>query len=177
MSDSADITLVPASEADIWDVLTWRNAPHVRENMYTSEPIDRETHQAWYTAALTDTARELWIIAVGGRKCGLVTLTDIKRTPPSSCSWAFYIGDLDVVGKGVGSGVERRVLERVFARLELDVLRCEVLAFNTPVIGLHRKFGFEETGRIENRITRDGDGIDAICLELTRERWRARQEV
>ncbi|WP_300532165.1 UDP-4-amino-4,6-dideoxy-N-acetyl-beta-L-altrosamine N-acetyltransferase [Maricaulis sp.] len=176
MSDGADITLLPADEADIWDVLAWRNQPHVRDNMYTADPISRDTHEAWFSAALADPARELWIIAVNGTKCGLVTLTDIVRTPPSSCSWAFYIGDLGVVGKGVGSAVETQVLDRVFATLKLDVLRCEVLAFNAPVIGLHKKFGFEQSGRIENRITRDGDGIDAICLELTRERWRARQE-
>ena len=68
------------------------------------------------------------------------------------------------------------MLDRVFQTLKLDVLRCEVLTFNTTVIGLHRKFGFQETGRIENRITRNGDGIDAICLKLTRQRWRARKE-
>ena len=86
MSDTADITLLPSSPADVWDVLDWRNRPHVRENMYTSEPISRQTHEAWYTAALADESRELWIIRVNGQKCGLVTLTDIDRTPPSSCS-------------------------------------------------------------------------------------------
>jgi UDP-4-amino-4,6-dideoxy-N-acetyl-beta-L-altrosamine N-acetyltransferase len=164
------VVLRPASMADMWPVHGWRNGPHVRANMYTDHKIEPWEHQTWFRAALGDPEREIRVIVLDGRDVGVVILCDIdprRRT----CSWAFYIGEQDLTGRGLGSTVERLVIEHVFTTLGLDVLRCEVLEFNAPVLGLHRKFGFTETGRIENRVTRNGQPVAAICLELDRASW------
>lgn len=161
------VTLRPGGPADTWLVHDWRTRPHVRRNMYTDHPITPDEHAAWYTSALADPSRELWIIECDGAGIGTVLIHAIDpRT--QSCSWAFYIGEVGVIGRGIGSRVEQLVIRHVFERLGLECLRCEVLEFNTAVLGLHRKFGFRETGRIENRVTRDGAPVAAICLELTR---------
>lgn len=163
--------LRPATMTEMWPVFGWRNRPHVRTNMYTSQPIEPWEHQAWFRSVLDDPEREIWVISSDGRDIGTVVLSEIDPRA-GSCSWAFYIGENDLTGRGIGSAVERLVLAHVFDTLGLEVLRCEVLEFNLPVIGLHRKFGFRETGRIENRVMRDGQPVAAVCLELDRKTWR-----
>ena len=164
------VTLRPANTADMWPVHGWRNGAHVRANMYTDHRIEPWEHQAWFRKALGDPEREIWIIALDGSDIGTVILSEIDPRH-GSASWAFYIGETDLTGRGVGSTVEQLVIEHAFATLGLDVLRCEVLEFNLPVLGLHRKFGFTETGRIENRVTRRGAPVAAVCLELRRTHW------
>ena len=161
-----------ATPSDVWTIRDWRNQPHVRANMYSDQEIGRDEHQAWYEKALTDPGRQIWIIVSEGSDVGVVILSDIN-TETRCCTWAFYIGESGLTGRGLGSAVERLVLAHVFDTLDLETLHCEVLEFNTPVIGLHRKFGFEPTGRIQNRVERDGEPVDAICLELTKARWAA----
>lgn len=169
LSDGA-VTLRPATMADMWPVHGWRNCPHVRQNMYTSHTIEPWEHQTWFRAALGDPEREIWIIACEGTDIGTVVFSEIDPRHRTA-SWAFYIGVEDLTGRGVGSAVERLVIEHAFTTLDLDVLCCEVLEFNLPVLGLHRKFGFTEAGRIEGRVVRNGQPVAAIRLELDRERW------
>jgi UDP-4-amino-4,6-dideoxy-N-acetyl-beta-L-altrosamine N-acetyltransferase len=164
------VTLRPATMADMWPVLDWRNREHVRANMYTDHRIEPWEHQTWYRDAIGDPAREILIISSEGADIGTVIISEIDRHT-RSCSWAFYIGAAELTGRGIGSAVERMTLAHVFGTLKLDTLRCEVLEFNLPVIGLHRKFGFRETGRTENRVTRNGQPAAAICLELDRDTW------
>ena len=161
-----------ATMSDMWTVRDWRNQPHVRAGMYTNQVIGRGEHRDWYELHLADPSRQMWIIVSRGRDVGVVTLSEIDLDQ-RSCTWAFYIGEANLTGRGLGSAVERLVLAHVFGTLGLDTLCCEVLEFNTPVIGLHQKFGFEPTGRLENRIHRDGRPVAAICFELTRARWVA----
>ena len=169
LTDGA-VTLRPATMTDMWPVHDWRNEPHVRRNMYTDHPIEPWEHQTWYRIALGDPEREIRIIQCDGKDIGVVILSEIDPHRRSA-SWAFYIGEAGLTGRGVGSAVERLIIDHAFTTLSLETLRCEVLEFNAPVLGLHRKFGFEETDRIENRVQRDGRAVAAICLELHRDRW------
>lgn len=169
------VALRPAAPGDRDQVLAWRNAPGVRANMYTSEEIAPDAHAAWFAAALEDPARRLWIITVEGRGVGVATLTDIDPVGRTA-SWAFYIGEDGLRGRGVGSATERLVLEKAFETEKLDRLDCEVLETNARVVALHEKFGFVRTGRLKARVLRDGARVDAIRLSLTREAWLATQE-
>jgi len=167
------VSLRPATMTDMWPVHGWRNGAHVRQNMYTDHQIEPWEHQTWYRAALGDPEREIWIIACDGTDIGTVILSEIDPRHRTA-SWAFYIGIEDLTGRGVGSAVERLVIDRAFGTLDLDVLCCEVLEFNAAVLALHRKFGFVDAGRIEGRVTRRGQPVAAIRLELERETWSGR---
>jgi len=161
------VAIRPAGSADKCRIRAWRNKPYVRRNMYTDHKIKKAEHKNWLDAALCDPTRELWVIQCDGEDIGVVLISEIDPAEKSA-SWAFYIGEESLTGRGIGTRVERLVLHRVFSEMKYTILRCEVLEINYPVIGLHQKFGFQETGRIEARVERDGKMIAAVCLELER---------
>ena len=161
------VAIRPAKAPDKGRIRTWRNKPHVRRNMYTDHKIKADEHEAWFEAVQADQTRELWVIQCDGKDIGVVLISEIDPAEKSA-SWAFYIGEEGLTGRGIGTRVERLVLHRVFDEMKYDLLRCEVLEFNYAVIGLHRKFGFRETGKIEAKVERDGKKIASICLELKR---------
>ncbi len=161
------VAIRPADSADKSRIRAWRNKPHVRQNMYTDHKIKKAEHENWLEAAQCDPTRELWVIQCDGEDIGVVLISEIDPVGKSA-SWAFYIGEEGLTGRGIGTRVERLVLHRIFDELKFDRLRCEVLEFNQMVIGLHRKFGFRETGRIEARVERDGKMVAAVSLELER---------
>ena len=165
-------TLRKVTIADRGLLHSWRNQDHVRFNMYTSHKIKQDEHYAWFDAVMMDESKMFWIIQCDGEDVGMVNLYDIDFDQ-SECFWAFYIGRTDMTGKGIGSAVERQILNIVFYQLKLAKLKCEVLAFNEGVIYLHKKFGFKQTGLLEGRVERDGEAIDAICLEMLAEDWAA----
>lgn len=92
----------------------------------------------------------------------------------ANCSWAFYAAPN--APRGTGSQMEFLALEHVFSSLELHKLHCEVLAFNTPVIKLHQKFGFQVEGIFRQQHRIDSDYIDIYRLGLLASEWANKRE-
>ena len=166
----AKVALRPVVDADSVQLLAWRNSPDVRAFMYTDHVIAPDEHARWFAAAVADPTRRYWIIEADGAGVGLANLYDIG-TPDGSATWAFYLADPAVRGKGAGAMTEYLVIEEVFGPLGLQRLWCEVLETNPAVIKLHKRFGFVEEARLAERAVKDGAAVDAIGLALSRERW------
>ncbi len=164
------VTLRPVTEADSATLLAWRNSPDVRAFMYTDHVIAPDEHARWFAHAIVDATRRYWIIEHGGTGVGLANLYDIG-SPTGSATWAFYLADPGVRGKGVGAMTEYLVIEQAFGPLGLNRLWCEVLETNAAVIKLHKRFGFTEEARLIARAVKDGEDIDAVGLALTAPAW------
>jgi len=140
-------------------MLSWRNAPSVRANMYTRHEITLEDHLVWWQAVQEREDQHYFIYeSEAGLPSGIVAFTLIDRVHSNS-SWAFYAApDAE---RGTGSKMEFLALEYAFEKLKLHKLHCEVLAFNQTVIKLHQKFGFSIEGvfRDQHRIN---DGFEDI---------------
>ena len=67
--------------------------------------------------------------------------------------------------------MELLALDYAFNELGLHKLSCEVLAFNTPVIKLHEKFGFKVEGILRDQYHREGTFIDIYRLGLLASEW------
>ncbi|KKL06860.1 hypothetical protein LCGC14_2591810 [marine sediment metagenome] len=154
-------------------ILRIRNEPAVRGNMYGDAPITEATHRAWLAGLAGNTSRRAFAALLDGRCVGFVGFTDIQPDH-GRADWAFYLTG-DVQGMGLGKALERAALRHAFGPLALNKLNCEVLEWNTPVIGLHRKFGFVEEGRRRAHIRRGGAYHDAVLLGLTRDDWRKQE--
>ena len=72
--------------------------------------------------------------------------------------------------------MEILAIEHAFATLGLHKLYCEVLAFNEPVIALHRKFGFQVEGIFREQHRKDGEYVDIFRLGLLRDEWLLQRE-
>ncbi|MBN1472356.1 MAG: UDP-4-amino-4,6-dideoxy-N-acetyl-beta-L-altrosamine N-acetyltransferase [Syntrophaceae bacterium] len=148
----------------------WRNLPDVAKYMYTDHQITKEEHNHWFEQIINDKSRKYWIIVYDNEEVGLVNLYDID-TQNERCSWAFYITNLNLRGKGVGSLVEYHTLNHVFGRLRYNKLCCEVLIFNQSVIKMHKSFGFQQEGLFRQHRIKNGQFVDVVALAILKSEW------
>jgi UDP-4-amino-4,6-dideoxy-N-acetyl-beta-L-altrosamine N-acetyltransferase len=164
----AVIKLRPMQELDEEKVLTWRNQPEVRKNMYTSHEISRQEHENWFRKVLLDPTKKYFICQNHNEDIGVVWFFDLDLRA-ASASWGFYSGCINQ--RGLGTFMERAALKYAFEVLELRKLSCEVLDFNQAVIRLHRKHGFRIEGIFKKEYYREGLYYDIFRLALNREDW------
>ncbi|TMR98116.1 GNAT family N-acetyltransferase [Nonomuraea basaltis] len=146
----------------------WRNHPRVRASSFTTHEITEDEHARWWTAVRADARRHVLIYDHEGTAAGVVAYSGLS---PMSASWGFYL-DLDGLERSgtllrAWIGLERAAIEHAFGPLGLTTLRGEVLAGNSPVRALHRRFGFVEVGTYQ----RDVDGVprDVVAIQLRKE--------
>lgn len=151
----------------------WRNDPAVRANMYTRHEISRDEHSAWWKRVKESSDQKYYMYELSGVPTGIVAFNKLDNKNHNS-AWALYASPL--APKGVGGKMEVLALDYAFNRLHLNKLYCEVLAFNTSVIKLHQKFGFQIEGIFRGQYKLDDVFIDVYRLSLLAEEWQASRE-
>ncbi|TPG63727.1 UDP-4-amino-4,6-dideoxy-N-acetyl-beta-L-altrosamine N-acetyltransferase [Hymenobacter nivis] len=167
--------LRPLTADDLELVRTWRNSEAVAQYMYTSAPVSAEQQQAWFARVVADASKEYWVIMHQGRPVGVANLYAINPDF-RSCYWAFYLGDPDLRGSGLGARVEYAVLEHVFEERKLNKLLCEVFVSNDKVVALHEKFGFRRESYFRQHVYKNGTFHDVVGLALLRREWQLLRE-
>lgn len=165
-----DIKLVDIKEEDIEQIRLWRNSEEVSRYMYTSALITSEQQKQWYEKIKNDSSQKYWLIEYDGKKLGLVSIYNIKPNF-KHCTWAFYLGNTEVRGAGIGSKVEYNILNYVFEEMKFNKLMCEVFSFNEKVIQMHQKFGFKQEGFYREHILKDGKYYDVVALAILKHDW------
>jgi UDP-4-amino-4,6-dideoxy-N-acetyl-beta-L-altrosamine N-acetyltransferase len=170
------VRLRPLAHDDCDAVRDWRNRPHVAAMMYTDHQISAGEHAQWFAAALIDQSKRYFIIETleesGWADAGLAGFTQIDGTSAQkSASWAFYLADAETRGRGIGARTELLMLCKAFDELDLQVLRCEVLAVNERVVALHESFGFKRTALLAGHVKKHGVPHDVVALEMQRADW------
>lgn len=153
-------------------VHAWRNSPDVRAYMYTDHVIGADEHARWWAGIGLDERRAYWIIELDGQPVGLANLADIDALH-GRATWAYYLADPAVRGKGLGSFVEMSVLEEVFRRRRLRKLWCEVLVTNEAVWRLHESFGFHREATFRGHVIKAGQPVDVVGLGIFADEWEA----
>lgn len=159
--------LRPMTDADLDAVLSWRNAPAVRANMYTTHLITPAEHARWWSQTCDDPSRRYFIFETRDGAFGVLGFTRIGEIA-GEAEWAFYAST--DAPRGTGSKMEWLALEYAFGELALQTLRCEVLETNTRVIDLHTRFGFVAVGTATRQIDQAGEA-NIYRLALDRDRW------
>ncbi len=160
--------LRPIGEADLAQILEWRNSPEVRVFMYTSREISQAEHGAWFERLQHDASRRTWIFEADGEPMGVVNLTRIDAAS-GEAHWGFYVRPGAPKGSGIRLG--RLALAEAFGQLGLTRLIGEVLASNEASLRFHRKLGFEQESILEEH-HHDGDTAhDVHVFSLTRAAW------
>ena len=159
-------------EADALELVrTWRNSPAVAQYMYTADAISAEQQQAWYARVSQDPSVRYWLIYHQDRPVGVANLYAIS-SQNRSCYWAFYLGEENLHGSGIGAKVELAVLEYVFEELKLNKLSCEVFVTNEKVVAMHEKFGFRREAYFRQHIYKDKAFVDVVGLAMLRREWQ-----
>lgn len=168
------VALRPLRLDDGDQVRAWRNAPHVASHMYTEHAVGEAEHAAWLGAAVQSSERRYWIILWDERPVGLANLTRIDRVN-RRCEWAYYLGETDTRGQGVGACVEYLVAREVFGPMRLNKLACEVFVANESVWKLHESFGFLREAHYRDHVWKDGRFHDVYGLALMAIDWAERR--
>ena len=155
-------------------MLAWRNAPGVRANMYNRQVISLDEHLAWWRRTQGRTDQLYLMYEFEGAPLGIVAFNGIDTINLNS-EWAFYASP--EARKGTGSRMEFLALEYAFFELQLHKLCCEVLAFNSHVIKLHQKFGFEVEGILREQHLHDRHFVDIFRLGMLATKWHEGREV
>lgn len=166
-------TLRPIKDSELELMLSWRNTPTVRENMYTSHEITLTEHLSWWARIQDSGSQQYFMYEYQDKPLGIVGFTNIDENNQNS-SWAFYASPN--APKGNGSRMEILALDYAFNELKLHKLCCEVLGFNTPVIKLHEKFGFKVEGIFREQYHRDSLFIDIYRLGILKDEWAGVRE-
>ena len=151
----------------------WRNEPAVRANMYTQHEISHEEHLAWWAKTKIRADQKYFMYEMAGAPTGIAAFTGIDIQSRNSV-WAFYASP--TAPRGTGSKMEFLMLEHAFGTLKLHKLYCEVLAFNTPVIKLHQKFGFKAEGVFREQHKVNDDFVDTYRLGILAAEWQEQRQ-
>lgn len=154
-------------------MLSWRNAPSVRANMYTRHEISLEEHRAWWDRIQSSTDHKYFMYEFESTPLGIVSFNGIDQANQTS-SWAFYASP--EAPKGTGSKMEYLAVDHAFRVIQLHKLTCEVLAFNTPVIRLHEKFGFKVEGIFREQHKIENVFVDIYRLGILSSDWTPRRD-
>ena len=163
------MTLRKLIQEDLEMVLAWRNAPEVRRNMCTSHIISWEEHLGWFKKISSDPSIQYHIFEELQKPLGVVYFTHYNPIH-ANAFWGFYAGD--GAPKGTGLKMEYDALEFAFSTLGLHKLNCEVIAFNQPVINMHKKVGFVEEGCFRDYYFDGNEFQDVIRLGILHSEWQ-----
>lgn len=154
---------------DLTLMLSWRNVPAVRVNMYTSHEISLEEHLGWWERIRSQTDQKYFMYEYQNSPLGIVSFNGISSINQNSY-WAFYASP--EAPKGTGSRMEYLALEHAFNEICLHKLSCEVIAFNTSVIKLHEKFGFKIEGILRDQHKANANFFDVYRLGILKSEWQ-----
>lgn len=165
--------LRPIKPEELELMLTWRNAPAVRANMYTRHEINLSEHLAWWARIQDRSDQQYFMYELDTVPRGIVAFNGLDQVSKNS-SWAFYASS--TAPKGTGGKMEYLALEYAFGKLDLHKLWCEVLAFNNQVIKLHEKFGFKVEGILRDQHKLDDGFVDVFLLGILSTEWSVKRD-
>ncbi|MFI9644237.1 GNAT family N-acetyltransferase [Micromonospora sp. NPDC051925] len=165
-----------ATADDVNLMLSWRNQETNRQVSKTSHEITAAEHAAWWSRVRVDPSHRLLMYVHDDLPVGVVTFFDLRLSGPRTGSWGFYLDADGLADRGLTLpawlGVMRAAVDYAFDVLALDRLDGEVLAHNTVVRQMNRRFRFVEG--TERRETYGGQEVTVIPISLARENRRRR---
>jgi len=159
--------LRPINHSDLDKIRSWRNAPGVRQTMFTDHIISAEEHSHWWKNLNNDRTRQCLLYVHNGVDAGVVNFFDINPEL-KTCHWGFYLSyDLDgsPFKFQAWQSLEKEAIDYAFNELNCHQLICETFRFNQSVLEMHKRFGFVEMS-IEQHIKGETDQ-DVVVTVLT----------
>lgn len=164
------ILLRTMKDNDLDLVLSWRNHPSIREQMYSRHEISKQEHEAWFAKMKMREDVDLLIFELDGKPSAYAKLD--LNIEAKSAIWGFY--KAPNAEHGTGTRLGNAVLKHAFETRNLDVLEAEVIENNKKSLSFHTKIGFKQDKLEENKYF-DGEKYHAvICMSITATDWLTR---
>jgi UDP-4-amino-4,6-dideoxy-N-acetyl-beta-L-altrosamine N-acetyltransferase len=161
--------LRPLEESDLKLVLTWRNAPVVREAMFSQHEISWEEHQAWFHRAQVDDSRQLFLFLNDDNfPCAVVNFVSINKVQKSAF-WGFYANPGALPGSGLRMSLN--ALDKAFFDFGIRKLNAEVLASNLRSLKMHKKVGFCQEGYFRDHFFDGEKNVNVVRFGILQKEW------
>lgn len=163
------LTKLTENELDL--ILGWRNSANTRRVMFTNHEISREEHYEWYRRIKDDPLSLYLIFRDNSNNPKAVVCFKSLDAKQKTAFWGFYCSN--DAQPGISCAIELEALDFAFVNLGLRKLNCEVLAFNTAVLNLHRNAGFVQEGIFREHHDDGSNRIDVIRFGIFAAEWTA----
>ena len=161
--------LRPLEESDLKLILPWRNAPTVRQAMFTQHEISWDEHQAWFHRMQADESKQSFLfLDYENAPSAVVSFVSIEQVQKLAF-WGFYTDPDAKPGTGVRMSLD--ALDKAFYELELRKLNADVLASNLRSLEMHKKIGFIEEGRFRDHFYDGESNVDVVRFGILHEEW------
>lgn len=168
---------IPLNETHLETVLGWRNLPHIRENMHSTDEISWQQHLSWFETLKNNTGKQFFVFMQNQRPIGVLNFTLIgpiknshELTAPC-IEWGCYIGE-DNVWPGSGLLLEIAALDYAFISKNAATLYAEVLSSNQSVLKMHKLFQYEA---LEDRIDEKPEKKEGTTVTVKRFLYQQKQ--
>jgi RimJ/RimL family protein N-acetyltransferase len=99
----------------------------------------------------------------------------LKRPPDDAWRIDIMIGEKQYWGRGCGRRAVRLLLRYAFQALAADWVGAAVFEFNLRSLRMFQACGMTAVRRVPDQVTRDGQALADMDLEITRDEWLAGQ--
>ena len=162
-------TLRELSRSDLPAMTKWRNDPDVIDQLGSPfRFIDHEVDLKWFDAYLASRMNNVRLAICemeSGKIIGATHLLGIDWINRSA-DFGIWIGNKESQGHGAGEFATRGILKHAFLDLHLHRIALTVVATNERAIGLYKKIGFVEEGRMRQVIFKHGKYVDMIQMAI-----------
>lgn len=168
--EKSDVVFEQLKEGHFELMLVWLQTPHVKEwwdseILWTMAKIQEKYAsyvQGYKMVAGKREAIDAFIVVFKGNSVGYIQAYDLRRhnpgmefgldmVPEKLASIDVFLGEVNVLGKGLGSFVIQEFLERVVAE-KFDICGIFVDEKNLPAHRVYERAGFKELLRFKSEI-------------------------
>lgn len=139
------INFVDLSEDEQLKVWHWRNHEAIRKWMYHTQPFTLKAHLAFLQSLPRRKDKAYFLVRNQHGYLGVIDFVNIDIFH-RSCDFGLYVNPEGVI-PGTGSLLEMAGILYAFNELKLDTINVDVFFDNQRSLGLHKKFGFNVTGK------------------------------
>lgn len=168
------VRLVPLDKgAHFENAMAWVNDPEATAwTLIGDLPITRLAEEQFFDRVVQPDSTDLHfaIETLDGEHIGFCGFIEIDWRHGTARSGTI-IGRADFRGRGYGSDAVRVRTRYAFEVLGLRLLLTEAMSENAASLGVLRKAGYREIGRIPKRYWKRGGYRDLILLMLDRDSW------
>lgn len=169
MPESSEVFLRMRSmiQADLEQVLAWRNHPDVRRYMFSQHEITLAEHRLWFERTMQNPKKHLLIFEANHQPQGVVSFSEVGDG--GVADWGFYLAP--DAPKGSGRQLGSAALSHAFTQFNFHKVCGQVLEYNQRSIRFHQSLGFRLEGSLRDQYF-DGERYHQVnCFGLLCNEW------
>jgi diamine N-acetyltransferase len=168
MLEDGKLTIRPITYDDTANIIKWRNAPEVLNNLVSQEKLTAEAHDNYMKTHVETGLVVQFIISYAGTDIGTGFIKNIDREL-NRAETGLFIGETEYLGGGAGILAYILVVDYALDVMNFDYLYCRVQKTNTVALRMNRLIGYEDIDDPSALGIPDVDDSEMVYLVLKNE--------